>query len=76
MFLFLISIRRFGGVGAQEGRESARPHFSANQKNLCFWWKIMESTGFSAKLCFWWKSMDTTRIEFFRQIREKGVANL
>jgi hypothetical protein len=39
--------RRFGGLGAPEGREKVPDHvFPQIKKTLCFWRKIMESTGF------------------------------
>ncbi len=58
-FLFLINTRRFGGVGAPEGREKVPDHiFLQIKEKTCFWRKIMESTEFSAKLCFWRKIMD------------------
>jgi hypothetical protein len=51
-FLFLITTRRFGGVGAPEGREKVPDHiFPQIKKQMCFWRKIMESTEFSRKIC-------------------------
>ena len=75
-FLFLFTRRRFGGVGAPEGREKVPDHiFPQIKKKMCFWRKIMESTEFSAKMCFWREIMDKGT-EIFRKICESGVANL
>jgi hypothetical protein len=52
-FLFLITTRRFGGVGAPEGREKVPDQiFPQIKKKLCFWRKIMESTEFFRKNVF------------------------
>ncbi len=52
-FLFLITTRRFGGVGAPEGSEKVPDHiFLEIKKTLCFWWKVMESTRFFCKIVF------------------------
>jgi hypothetical protein len=52
-FLFLFTTRRFGGVGAPEGREKVPDQiFPQIKKKLCFWRKIMESTRFFRKNVF------------------------
>jgi hypothetical protein len=53
-FLFLITTRRFGGVGALEGSKKCLTTFPPPQieKQLFFWRKIMESTRFSHKIVF------------------------
>ncbi len=63
-FLFLFTTRRFGSVGAPEGSEKEPDHiFPQIRKQLCFWRKIMEPTGFfRKKVCFWRKIMDDNRI--------------
>ena len=52
-FLFLFTTRRFGGVGAPEGREKVPDQmFPQIKKSSCFWRNVMESTGFFCKIVF------------------------
>ena len=58
-FLFLITTRRFGGVGAPEGREKVPDHiFLEIKKMLVSGGMLWNQPNFSAKLCFWRKIMD------------------
>jgi hypothetical protein len=51
--LCLFTTRKFGGVGAPEGSEKVPDHiFLQIKETLCFWRKIMESTGFFCKIVF------------------------
>ena len=62
-FLFLFTIRRFGGVGAPEGREKVPDHiFPQNKKK--------------SKIVFLAEDYGWMTTRFFRKIRENGAANL
>ena len=62
-FLFLITTRRFGGVGAPEGREKVPDHiFPQNKKK--------------SKFVFLAEDYGWMTTGFFRKIRENGAANL
>jgi hypothetical protein len=75
-FLFLITTRRFGGVGAPEGREKVPDHiFLEIKKKTCFWRNVMESTGFFCKIVFLAEDYGWMT-EFFCKICENGVPNL
>ncbi len=57
-FLFLITARRFGGVGAPEGREKVPDHIFLEVCNCVSGGRLWNQPYFSAKLCFWRKIMD------------------
>ncbi len=58
-FLFLITPRRFGGVGALEGREKVPDHIFVEIKKMrVSGGMLWIQPDFSAKLCFWRKIMD------------------
>jgi hypothetical protein len=76
-FLFLFTTRRFGGVGAPEGREKVPDHiFLEIKKSFVSGGRLWNLPDFSAKMYFWRKITDATRTEIFCKIGENGVANL
>jgi hypothetical protein len=74
-FLFLITTRRFGGVGAPEGREKVPDHIFHKLKKVVF---LAEDDGINQ--IFLQKCVSGGRLwmttGFFRKIRENGAANL
>ncbi len=75
-FLFLITTRRFGGVGAPEGSKKVPDHiFLEIKKNAYFWRNVMESTGFFCKIVFLAEDYGWMT-ECFGKICENGAANL
>ncbi len=76
-FLFLITTQRFGCVGALESSKKVPDHiFLQIKEKLCFWRKIMESTGFPCKIVFLAEDYGWIPTGFFCKICENGVANL
>jgi hypothetical protein len=72
----LFTTRRFGGVGAPEGRKKCLTTFFCKLKKMCFWRKIMESTRFLCNIVFLAEDYGWMPTEFFCKICEHGVANL
>ncbi len=70
MFLFLFTTRRFGGVGALEGREKVSDHIFLQIKKTCG--RLWNQPDFSAKMCFWRKTMDGRLPDFSAKFVKMG----
>ncbi len=68
-FLFLFTTRRFGGVGAPEGREKVSAHIFL--KKVMFLAEDYGINRISRKMCFWRKIMDDHWI-FSQNLRKLG----